>query len=165
MARKTATYVRCDNPNCKELAEVQSTVDAPDGWYKITSERNGNYGSDVWEFHSLRCVESWARLRKHAIEKEPLIRSGSNDVETTAKEPIKVPVSTPEKRLEELLAAFSIEPGTPLSVTDLVSITDIEKTWVRNTVTAMFQSGQLTQVSERRGPYPAKYVLRKTVNS
>ena len=72
MPRKTTTLVECSQSDCKVMAEVgQDPNEAPEGWYQVvpvsenaklgyTYDRNGN----VFEFHSLRCMEKWAKARR-----------------------------------------------------------------------------------------------------
>jgi len=73
MPRKTTTIVECSQSDCKEVAQVgQDPNEAPEGWYQVVpSSESAKLGhtydrsnGNVFEFHSLRCVEKWAKARR-----------------------------------------------------------------------------------------------------
>jgi hypothetical protein len=71
MARKTATYLACDGAACRETIEIADIAVAPDGWYRVYSAHDEKYQRDSWEFHSLRCLERWARERRLVVQDSP----------------------------------------------------------------------------------------------
>lgn len=71
MARKTTTIVRCDNPTCKNLGEVEDLKLTPEGWYRIgQADARGTVTMTVGTFDlcSIRCVEKWAKERRVALD-------------------------------------------------------------------------------------------------
>jgi len=140
MPRKTATYVTCDGPTCKEIAEVAGS-DSPDNWYQVMAEKDGKYSqlAGIWEFHSLRCMEKWARMRRDALDTNHNDRSTDTLIRST------------------IMEAFTIEPDRALSVTEVIGITDINKSAVHKSIQSLVNQGKLVQVKKPAGPYPAKY--------
>lgn len=153
MPRKTATYVTCDGPNCKNIAEVADLNEAPDGWYRIIPEKDGKYTpNSVWEFHSLDCIAKWAKGRKAVLAGAhvPYTRSGNNKTGTNTNEQT-------EEQIKEILEAFKMEPGYSFSVTELSELTNIERSSVARRVDSLVEAQEVVQTEERRGPYPARY--------
>lgn len=153
MARKTATYVKCDESSCGIAAEVFDTNESPEGWYLVTpSVEDAKVGHSYarqgsFEFHSLKCLERWAKERRHYQEngtvREPRTSSGANELA--------------EQRISTLTECFLIDTTVPLSVTQLAELTGIEKSSVNRLMGTMVDRGLIKMVEERRGPFPAKY--------
>lgn len=143
MARKTATYVTCDGPNCNVVAEIfDEAKDAPEGWYHVMPAIQANMGNganntnpaftyrrDVhFEFHQLLCVERWARERRRFQE-------GTR---------IPTPLKTNDSILDSITTAFDIlhESGlTWIKASELADATNIHTSTVRRYVTEMTSRG------------------------
>lgn len=151
MARKTATYVTCDGPNCNDVAEIHDeSKDAPEGWYHVMpAVQNGTpqnpsqdpaftYRRDVhFEFSKLQCLEKWARERRKHLEG-------------------KTTRSTPNATNDQILN--SIEIGFQLlsdkgeewvKIDDLAEITGIHRTTTRRYVYEMARRGEV-EIKESR---------------
>jgi biotin operon repressor len=143
MARKTASFVFCDNPGCKESREIdEGSGHVPEGWYSVHPEREGKYSHEIWEFHSPLCVAKWARLRDRALNGEPITRSSPRPA---------------EEQNDQVLEIFNLDTDESLSVTEIADLSGLPRDGVNRRVNELAQAGTIFQTVARRGPYPAKY--------
>ena len=92
MARKTTTIVRCDNPTCKEVGEIEDLKNTPPGWYRIGQADDNEKIQPVagsFDVCSLRCMEKWAKERRLALDGNGHKRTGGPG---TARDNWKCPV-------------------------------------------------------------------------
>lgn len=70
MTRRQTTIIRCDGAGCREVGEVESLDLTPSGWYRVylVDEMGKQKPTSSFDFHSLRCVEKWAKERRMAVE-------------------------------------------------------------------------------------------------
>jgi hypothetical protein len=71
MARKTTTVVNCDNPTCRNYAEVEDLKHTPSEWYRIAQadERGGTQvTTGTFDLCSLRCIEKWSKERRLGLK-------------------------------------------------------------------------------------------------
>jgi len=64
--RKQSIIVKCDGDGCKEVGEVAEIRETPVGWYHVKQAgENMKLDPNVgFDFHSLRCLEKWAKARR-----------------------------------------------------------------------------------------------------
>lgn len=150
MARNTATFVRCDLDSCKEVAEVYEQHEAPEGWYCVMVSADDPKAGHAYsrqssfEFHSLRCLEKWAKDRR-AFQQATRSSNGHREI--------------PEDRLSAILEAFSIDTDAALSVSDLMELTSIPRDSVDGIIRDLLYTERIVQTEERRGPFAARYKL------
>lgn len=67
--RKQSVFVRCDGNGCKEIGEVVDLRETPEGWYTVRqADENLKLREQGFDFHSLRCLERWAKARRSIFE-------------------------------------------------------------------------------------------------
>lgn len=109
--RKQSITVRCDGDGCERYGEVEDLAQTPVGWYQVRQA-----GEDLklhrqgFDFHSLRCVEKWAKARRIATE--------GNGASKTPREPeireaVKLALETGESFTSpELQSLLGLNQGT-----------------------------------------------------
>lgn len=86
--RKQSIFVRCDGNGCREVGEVAELRDTPAEWYHVRqADELDHLKPDGFDFHSLRCIERWARERRLALEPSSRGRE-------SAEQTVRVAVST-----------------------------------------------------------------------
>lgn len=153
MGRKTATFVKCDEASCNVHAEIgDGTGEAPEGWYlvlcSVVNQKVG-YAYDRgsgFEFHSLRCMERWAKERRQYQENgHKPNRFG------------RIPVEEITRRQDAVMDAFTGKPEQTLSIADLCEATGMPKHQVDTGLHALLSAGIVTMTEGRRGPIPSRY--------
>lgn len=76
--RKQSVTIRCDGDGCQTIADVETLADTPAGWYRVAKAtedmKTPGLQNGGWDFHSLRCVEKWAKARRVVVGDEPVSR-------------------------------------------------------------------------------------------
>lgn len=144
MARKKASFIFCDAPDCKTSIEVdEDSGFVPDGWLHVVPSSNGRYDSQhSWEFCSALCVSKWARLRDKALKGEPITRSSPTPVRESA---------------DAILDVFRLDVDEALSVTEIAELSGVERSSVNRQVNELARQGTIFQTEARRGPFPSRY--------
>jgi hypothetical protein len=95
--RKQSIIVRCDGNGCKEIGEVADLNETPSGWYRVfpVGDKLRIQNEAVFDFHSLRCIERWAKARRELLLPAPrlLVETVENEVAEVLAAP--APVVTP----------------------------------------------------------------------
>jgi len=90
MARKQTYIVKCDNNGCKAMAEVLDPNEAPEGWVLVqVAQPDQKLGfkfarESAKEFHSLRCLENWAKNRRKFLASEGKPTEGESNEEKSS---------------------------------------------------------------------------------
>lgn len=144
MARRTATFVKCDFHSCSEFAEVIDASEAPENWYRILPAKEGKYSAgDAWEFHSLACLSRWARERKAALDGKPQL-TRSSEVGSVS---------------ENIRSAFELKDGGTITAPELIELTGHAQSTVNRILRQWVDDGEVEIVEAAYGTSPARYRL------
>jgi hypothetical protein len=167
MPRETATFVRCDGPGCKELAKILDPIEAPPGWYQVimatpkNSEMSHYHrGGGSWEFHSLKCLAKWGRLRDQTLKSKTNGKIHRSSFPTEAEQKTVVTENGRyDSAREQIITAFSLDENTVLSVTEVSGLVDLNKSTINRIVNELYEENVIEKAIEGKGPYPSKYRL------